>query len=245
MTDHNEQSPFTRPWFITAAVVIALVVVAGVILAALNLARGDDPPSPDPSSSTGAAPSASPTADEGGESVCGLEGVELTGTVTTSPETEWLYQDVYAYPFSKTAGPGDTAAEGYRYCFQHTPEGALFAAGNMTIQSFGPADARLDFLEYALSNGTYRSQLLSDVGADGAADVRVAVAGFRMLAYEGDRARVDIAFRGSAQGESVSGSVVFELVWTDGDWKLDADTPEPARIAQLPDLSGYTNWSAS
>jgi hypothetical protein len=50
-----------------------------------------------------------------------------------------------------------------------------------------------------------------------------------VLAYDGDSARVDIAFRGSSNGQSVTGSAVYELVWADGDWKLDASKSEPAR----------------
>lgn len=240
--DETTKNPFTRPWFIIAAVLVAVVVVAGVVLAIWTATRGDDPPPPDPTSAPTAAPSATPTADAGGASVCGLDGVELTGTVTTAPEAEWEYQDVYAYPVSPTAGPGETADEGYRFCFQHTPEGAVFAAANMLVMSFGTAEARQQFLEYALSDGGYRAQLLSDVGADAGSDVRAEIAGFRVLAYDGDTARVDVAFQGSSQGQSVTGSTVFELVWENGDWKLDANSDEPARLAQIPDLSGYVPW---
>ena len=241
--DETTQSPFTRPWFIIAAVLVAVVVVAGVILAIWTATRGDNPPPTDPSSAPTAAPSATPTADAGGASICGLDGVDLTGTVTTAPDAEWEYQDVYAYPVSATAGPGETADEGYRYCFQHTPEGALFAAANMLVMSFGGAESRQQFLEYALSEGSYRDQLLSDVGTGGDGDVRAEIAGFRVLSYDGETARIDVAFRGSSQGQSVNGSTVFELVWEAGDWRLDANNAEPARLAQIPDLSGYVPWS--
>lgn len=64
-----------------------------------------------------------------------------------------------------------------------------------------------------------------------------------MLAYEGESARVDIAFKGTSQGTAVAGSLVAELVWENGDWKLDASNPNPARITELPDLAGYTSWT--
>lgn len=242
MADENEQSPFTRPWFLIAAVVIALVVVAGIILAVLTFARGDDPPSPDPSSSTpGAAPSASPTADEGGDSVCGLEGVELTGTVTTAPETEWQYQDVFAYPTSSTAGPGETSADGYRYCFQHSPEGALFMAANALVQGSGPASEA--WATYALADGPYRDQLLSDAGSsENSSGIRMDVVGFRVLEYTGDTARIDLAVRGSSQGETITASAVYDLVWQAGDWKVSADDPVPFDFASIPDTAGYVSW---
>jgi hypothetical protein len=86
-------------------------------------------------------------------SVCGLEGEKLSGTVTTAPAAEWKFQDVYAYPTSTTFGPGETARRATRSCFQHSPEGALFAAANVTIIG-GPADQLVKpWIEYALSEG--------------------------------------------------------------------------------------------
>lgn len=245
--DDTQQNPFTRPGFIVGAVVVAALIVAAIVLTVLNLNRDDDaaPPAPDPSSNatSSAAPSLEPSGVAGGASVCGLAGEELSGTVTTAPPTEWQFQDVYAFPTSPTAGPGETAPEGYPYCFQHSPEGALFAAANVTIIGFGPANQRQAFLEYALTDGPYRDTLLAAQGAAAPSDVRASLAGFRMLAYDGESARVDIAFRGSSNGQSVNGSAVLELVWADGDWKLDASNPEPARLAELPDLSGYVSWT--
>lgn len=242
--DDTQQNPFTRPGFIVGAVVVAALIVTAIVLTVLNLNRGSEaaPPAPEPSSSatTSAAPSPEPS---GGASVCGLGGERLSGKVTTAPAAEWKFQDVYAFPTSTTYGPGKTAMEGYPYCFQRSPEGALFAAANVTIIGFGPADQRQAFLEYALADGSYRDTLLSADGASAPSDVRAAIAGFRVLAYDGDSARVDIAFRGSSNGQSITGSAVYELVWADGDWKLDASMPEPARVAQLPDLSGYVSWT--
>lgn len=151
--DDTQQNPFTRPGFIVGAVVVAALIVAAIVLTVLNLNRDDDaaPPAPDPSSNatSSAAPSPEPSGVAGGASVCGLAGEELSGTVTTAPPAEWQFQDVYAFPTSPTAGPGETAPDGYPYCFQHSPEGALFAAANVTIIGFGPANQRQAFLEAA------------------------------------------------------------------------------------------------
>lgn len=241
--DDTQQNPFARPGFIVGAVVVAALIVAAVFLTVLNLNRGNEatPPSADPSSS--AAPTPSESAVAGGASVCGLSGVKLSGSVTTAPATEWQYQDVNAYPVSPSAGPGETAPEGYRYCYQHTPEGAVFAAANMTIAGFGPVEMRTALLDYALTDGQYRDRLLGASGGDSSGDVRAAIAGFRVLEYTGETARIDIAFRGTASGQAVTGSTVYELIWDGGDWRINADEAEPARIAQLPDLSGYTSWT--
>jgi len=245
--DENEQNPFRKPGFLAAAIVTVALVIAGVVLAIVAALGGDSDdetaatPAPT-SSSASAAPTAEPTADAEGASVCGLGGVELSGTVTVAPEAQWQYQDVYSYPSADGIGPAETASEGYRYCFQHSPEGALFAASNMVVQSFD-GTGRTAWLDYVVSEGTYRDSLLASDQGDSDQDVRAAIAGFRVLAYEGNTSRVDVAYRATLNGEVVYGSLVADMVWADGDWKLNADVDNPARISQLPDLSGYTSWT--
>lgn len=68
------------------------------------------------------------------------------------------------------------------------------------------------------------------------------IQGFRILAYDGSSARVDVGSRGSVQGQTVTVSGVYELVWQDGDWKLSTDVPEPLNVAAIPDLTGYIAW---
>ena len=79
--DDTQRSPFTRPGFIVGAVVVAAIIVAAIVLTVLNLNRDDDaaPPAPDPSSSATSSAAPEPSAVAGGASICGLEGVELSG----------------------------------------------------------------------------------------------------------------------------------------------------------------------
>lgn len=244
--EENEQSPWTRPGFIAAAVVIALIVVAGVIVTVLNLNRdGSDPAPTSTSQPTDAAPSPEPTGDEGGASVCGLDGVELSGRLSTAPAAEWAYQDTVAYPTSPELGPGETSPEGVRYCFQHSPQGALFAATNATVQGADPATVG-PWLDYFLASGPNRDAVLAEGGSNsGTQGVRVEVAGFRLLSYDGKTASVDIAVRGSSQGQSVTLSMIYSLVWENGDWKLTVSNPAaPINVAVIPDLAGYITWGA-
>lgn len=243
-TDDDEQNPFTRPGFIAAAVVIALVVVLGIVLVVVN-ARDDDPgPTPTSSASTSAAPTTDTTAAAGGASVCGLDGAELaTAQLTTAPDVdEWAYQGTTAYPVSSVYGPGSTdAAGGFRYCFQRTPAGALFAAS--FILAAGTDQTSSAWIEYFAAPGPYRDALLQEPSTDtGSTEARLRIAGFRLLAYDGESARVDLALVASTQGETVTASFVYELVWVDGDWKIDTSTPEPGNFSTIPDLAGYVPW---
>ena len=246
MSDENQnesQSPFTRPGFIAAAIVVALIVVCGIILVAVNVGKGS--PNAAPTSSTSTSPSviSSPGPVSGDSSVCGLRGVQLSGTVSAAPETSWKYQDVLAYPTSQTAGPGATAASGYRYCFQHTPEGALFASANFAIMSFDQS-LRSTWLPYVLAPGQNRDSLLSSgLNAANPSGIRASIAGFRVLSYDGEHAQVDVAFQATTSGQIVTGSFAAKLIWSGGDWKLDSSAQNPAQVDQLPNLAGYTAWA--
>ena len=247
MSDENQsesQSPFTRPGFIAAAIVVALIVVAGIVLVAVNVGKGDPKAAPTSSaSSTSHGITSSPGPVSGDASVCGLRGVEFSGTVSAAPETTWKYQDVLAYPTSQAAGPGATAPSGYRYCFQHSPDGALFATANFAIMSFDQS-LRSTWLPYVLAPGQHRDSLLSSgLNASNPSGIRASIAGFRVLSYDGEHAQVDVAFQATGSGQVVTGSFVAKLVWSDGDWKLDSSVESPAQIDQLPNLAGYTAWT--
>lgn len=246
--DDTQQNPFTRPGFIVGAVVVAALIVTAIVLTVLNLNRGNEagPPAPDPSSSatTSAAPTPEPSGVAGGASICGLGGEKLSGKVTTAPAAEWAFIRTVAYPTSTTFGPADTGAEGYPTCFQHSPEGALFAAATALAV---PADTELvkPWIEYALSEGQFRDSLLSQVGnTSESSGVRLQVVGFRVLSYDGENARVDLAVRGSSEGTTVTASTVYELVWEDGDWKINANVSTPFDFATIPDTSGHIPWGA-
>lgn len=246
-TDTDEQSPFTRPGFIAAAIVVALVVVLGIVIAIVAATRGDDAdtnPTTAPTSSNAApTPETEAPADNGdAASVCGLEGVELEGTLTVAPEATWEYQGTAAFPAAKSIGPGETDPAGFRYCFQHTPEGAVFAAAYASIVSTDPAVVP-SWIEYFTAPGPYRDQLIpTSAGSGEATDLRIRIAGFRLLAYDGATASVDVAMVSSVDGQSVNLSAVYPLVWVDGDWKLSTDTPEPGSVVSIPDLVGYVPW---
>ena len=248
-TTQEGRSPLTTPWFIVGAVVIGLIVLAGIIVGVVGANEPDAEPD---AGATPTAPASSPSPSEqvtdADASVCGLPGVEMSGRVTTAPEvSSWDYQDVFAYPVSATAGPAEVDDTGFRYCYQHTPTGAIFAAANAAITGFTTDHALMDgWREYAFAEGTYRDALLAtDNGVQAnqeAGAVRAEIAGFKLLAYDGGTARVDIAFTGSSGANTVTGSGVYELIWAEGDWKLNTDVREPARISQIPSTAGYVAW---
>src|SRR5690606_1768692 len=191
--DNEEQSPFTRRGFVAATVVVAVIVVLGVVVG-INATRDQASPSPTTEPTDVAAPTAEPSPVAGGPSVCGLDGEELgTARLTSAPAVdEWQYQGTVAYPVSAEFGPGETDPAGFRYCFQHTPEGALFAAayavGVGTDQRLVPA-----WIDYFVAPGPYREQFLNEASNSSTPPMsaRLILAGFRLLSHHGEPARID------------------------------------------------------
>ena len=244
--DENQQTPFAKPGFLISSVIVVLVVVAGVFLGIMNAARDEpesDAATPAPSSAT-PTPTTEPVDIPSGNSVCNLAGESLSGTLATAPEATWEYQDTLAYPTSPEFGPAETDQDSVRYCFQRSPEGALFAAANAAVQSSGPASG--SWISYFLSEKTVgRQELLTDIAPSTGTppDMRLSIEGFKVLAYDGSNARIDLAARIAASGETSYMSTIYDLVWEDGDWKLlPQNSSNPLRFAQIPDLAGYVPW---
>ncbi len=250
VNDGDEQpNPFTRPGFIAAAVVITVIVALGIVLAVRNATREDTPaiPGAAPAMSTGpaAVATATPPQSEVEPSVCGLPGEAMEGTLTTAPAAEWKFEGTTAYPTSQEFGPA-SSSDGVRSCFQRSPQGAVFAAANAVAQGSNQGTVGA-WLDYFLAEGPHRDTVLSQ-GSGGEVDdqgIRIEIAGFRLLSYDGETARVDVAVRGKTEGQTVNLSMVYSLVWQNGDWKLQVADPEaPFDVAHVPDLVGYVAWGA-
>jgi len=246
--DETATSPWTRPGFVAAAVVVALVLVLGGVLAIRGFGAHDDRSSANPSTSpsTSAPPTAptAPAAPGGGASVCGLKGVQMSGTVSKAPAATWAYQGTTAYPSSTEFGPASTTGDGVRYCFQHSPEGAVFAAANAAVQG---TDAALvgPWLDYFVAEGPHRDDVVTAGGTStSASGSRMVLTGFRVLSYDGVSARVDLALRVTTGGTSIYLSAVYTLTWEAGDWKLVVSDPNaPVDFAKIPDVAGYVSWA--
>ena len=255
MTANDNPSPFKRPGFLIAASVVVLLIVAAIALGVGTIIGGNndsDEPTATPTTSdstesgepteTATEEPTESTDSASSESVCGLKGEVLEGRIDEAPEVEWDYSGVYSYPTSEDIGPG--LVDPARHCFQHSPEGAVLMAANALIPQ-ASAEATNAWLDYALAPGTYaeeikeQSQSTEDTSNS---DVRMEIRGFRLLEYSGTEAVVDIAVRGTTQGQTVFLSGVYSLVWHEGDWKINTDDPwQPP--SQIPDLAGYTTWS--
>ena len=216
------------------------MVVLGAVAVIMALTSNSSPSAAAPSAPASATPTTRPT---GNTSVCGLDGVVLSGTVATPPAAEWKFQGTTAYPTSATAGPAETTPDGVRRCFQHTPQGALFAASNAVVQGSDVA-VQAAFAQYFIAAGPGRAAAISNAVSGSASTGRLELVAFRVLKYDGATANVDVAVRATSTGQTIYSSGVYPLRWEGGDWKLQvSDTGQMTyAFAQIPDLAGYISW---
>jgi hypothetical protein len=261
----QEQNPFTRPAWLAAAAVVAIVVILAIVVIILNV-RGRSAPGASyattpgtvasasslasspaaPSTPSAAEPSAgaSSAATDPDASICGLR-TDLS-SAPSRPKADWKYEGTTAYPSSPTYGPAKTSAKGYRYCFAHSPTGALFAAANAMVQSAG--ENATVWANYFVGKGPYRSHILNDDDGTGNGDVgstRMRLDGYRMLSFSAKSAQVDLAYDVTNTDGTITASVVQSLVWQDGDWHYSAALSQPVNVGRIPDLTGYTPWGES
>lgn len=210
---------------------------------------GTEPPAEPADDTADAAEETSPSGPPStgaSSSTCGIGVDRLDGALSAAPDTVWQYQGESGYPTSTVHGPGTTSPEGVRTCFERSPEGAVFMAANAAVQG-SSASTAIPWLPYAVSEGRYRERFIEEVDAPDSyeeeSSSRLTPLGFRVLAYDGDSARVDVAMRLQTGTDTVSVSGIYALVWQDGDWKLDAEVEEPMTVTPLPDAVGYVAWN--
>ncbi len=250
-----------------AATALFLAVVLALLIA--HLVRGPDqggrssasPAAPTNSGGEAPAPTGSgeptaPTPDDSeaqqqldaNDSVCGLGGnvLKKAGLKSAPKVDRWAVQAQFMYPTSKEYGPGATAPVGYKYCYQHSPTGALYAAAYYTVMGGVPDIYYGGYTEYILAPGPYRDELVNVNGDedDGGLrqGMRIVVLGFRILDYDGQKTTIDLAISFTIAGSTAKFSAATDLVWLDNDWKVSTEKPKGTETKKIADLSGYIPW---
>ena len=230
-------SPFKSRGFKIAAVVIGLLIVSALVIAVASFFNGGDAPDP-----TSAPISPSEVAPEDA-SACGLEGFESVSSLTAAPGNDWELVGTAAAPTDRDgAGPGVIDADGFRSCYAHTAEGALFAASNfVALGTDATLRARLTEL---VAPGPGRDVVEAQQGQGTGSTLRAQIAGFNVGAYSETSATVDLAVSYSS-GDLVS--IPIKLEWIEGDWKLvlSDDGSMPLQPAALSSLGGFIPWAGA
>lgn len=246
MTNEEESIESKGPsWtLIGAGLVVGVVVAMGAVLSVQGI-REDDPAKAT-STSSGPVPSSSSTEPGSSTSTCQLPGHETSGTLHEAPKAAWTLLNGFAVPTVKAAGPGKVERDGFRFCYAQTREGSLVAAANF-IGVSGDAKLAEKVTDKLIAPGPGREiARRSAAGSSGAGaeDMKIQIAGFRMISYSDQESTVDVLMRGS-NGQYVAQQL--EMRWAEGDWRLAlADDGSPrAEPRSVPDAAGFIAWSGA
>ena len=257
----GESSPWARPGFIGAALVVVVAVACGVYaLTARGGHRNAGVPGRTTTPSTAITPTTEQTqqvvkakAATKGRGGCDLPPGPQTVPTTAPSEITWTLWRTAALPSSPTAGPmvvqGDLAR-----CYAHSPLGALIAA----VQIYARWQLVMSNQEWrSIAYGQMvpsagRQIVIADMKAEAKADPAglaaptppgdfAQIAAFQFLSYTPDSTVIDIVV--TKAGQYVVGPIT--LAWSDGDWKiavLPAGTiTGPAQV--ISSTAGYIAWS--
>ncbi|ATF63237.1 acyl-CoA synthetase [Rothia mucilaginosa] len=212
-----------------AAAVVALLVVLVIVL----IPRGGDNSNTSASGgSNGAAQSKATSTVAAG--TCGAGASDDQAVLDAAPkDTTWVTTNQgWIGPVSKTAGP--MANSPIRNCFEHSAEGALYAAMWATIEINEAPEAYMPTVV-----GPGAEKIREDRLKDTKTRTVVRIAGYRYISYTPERATVRLLFQ-IPSGAYRSWDAVME--WHDGDWHYWAPTTIPGISNVDPDE--FITWEA-
>lgn len=257
-TQDTTQEPKARPkWFGAAAMLLTLVLV-GLLAWGTRafLFPSNDEPAADPtaaatqtapsSASASASATAAPVEDADTTWDCQADLNNDDASVADSAPTveEWVAGGYNVIPFSEFGGC-QKQPSGLRVGYAHTETGSLMAAATYSV-ALDPSvsDEAAQDLEVAVAEGSNRvllgerAQRIRDgleQSDDTSAITRLTLLGYIQNSYTDDAASYRLVYSApDATGLEQTLMAQVDLVWQDGDWKLD-----PASGTELVTGSRY------
>ena len=164
---------------------------------------------------------------------CGAGASDDDSVMDAAPKgTKWVTTDSgWIGPVSKTAGP--MVDSPIRSCFEHSAEGALYAAMWAYIQVNEAPEAYMPTVigpgaESARESRTSKST------------TTVPVVGYRYISYTPERATIRILIK-VPSGTYRSTDIVME--WHDGDWRFWVPSTLPS-FTNVDDTAPFITWGS-
>jgi hypothetical protein len=265
--DTESISPWESTGFVASAIVIGAVVVCLVVWLVLG-GRGGDTPATQPT----ATPSVVEPTDEPTDEPTEPPATPGDPTATTPPplhnatggckskapdqsiprvapaSVSWQFETDMLIPLQTQGGPASTYANGVRYCFAHSPTGAVLAA-MVTLGQIRNPRLTEAVLRTRIAPGAGLTRALREVRTSptprGEGDTSQ-FTGFKVIDYEPTKAIVSIAVQIDPQSVA---ALPITLRWLKGDWKvvLQPDGSFNGDVAPdvLQSLQGYVRFGGA
>lgn len=167
---------------------------------------------------------------------CGAGASDDESVMDAAPKgTKWVTTDSgWTGPVSKTAGP--IVDSPIRGCFEHSTEGALYAAAWTLLQISDPAVSKQAYAQYVVNGPAWE--------APAGNDAKFQIAGYQIVSSSPDRVTVRIAMTLTELGTDWYSADVT-MVWQDGDWRMrvpDSASKNPLSMTQVSDTGKFIRW---
>ena len=259
--DTNDNTSRTRPrWFGPAllALVLLLVGVAGWIirdLTAPNEAEAPTAPAASIAPTAGAAEAAIPQLGENFAWDCQAQlNQDAVSVADEAPEVQdWVAAGYSVVPSSPEFGGCERRDSGLRVGYAHSEAGALMAAATYAM-ALDPSvsEEAAENIEVGIAEGPNRDRLEEkaqrirdgvEEGDDGAASASTTLIGYSQDHYTDEAASYQLIYSlPSEDGLTIKASVQADVVWEDGDWKLDPASGTELMSADQYQGQHYVDW---
>ncbi|WP_394253012.1 hypothetical protein [Arthrobacter pityocampae] len=269
-TQDTTHQPKDRPKWFGAAVMLAALLLVGLLAWGIRvfLVPSNDEPAADPATAATqtaiAAPSASasapasattaPVADGDAAWDCQADlNNDDTSVADSAPAVEeWVAGGYNVIPFSEFGGC-EKRPSGLRVGYAHTEAGSLMAAVTYSV-ALDPSvsEEAAENVEVAIAEGPDRDRLAEkaqrirdglEQGTDGSASSSATLVGYVQDFYSDDAASYRLIYElPSVSGGMSKVSVQADVVWEDGDWKLDPASGTELMTSDQYQGQPYVGW---
>ncbi|WP_062737191.1 hypothetical protein [Kocuria turfanensis] len=264
MDTNNNNATRTRPrWFGPALIALVLLLVAVAGWTIRNLTTPDEaqgPTSPAaPAASTaptqGAAEAAAPGSVEDFAWDCQTQlSTDTSSVAVEAPEVlDWVAAGYNVVPSSDEFGGCERRDSGLRVGYAHSEAGALMAAATyaMALDPSVSEEAAKN-IEVGIAEGPNRDRIEEkaqrirdgvEEGDDGSASASTTLIGYSQDHYTDEAASYQLIYSlPSDNGLMTKVAVQADVVWEDGDWKLDPASGTDLMTSDQYQGQSYVEW---
>jgi hypothetical protein len=239
----TELSPYSRPWFVVSAVLLAMLGLAALFVM-IGAARH-------PKQAVAATTQAGITHATAGHSSASVQASCSLPTgnqqaPSVGPALQWVTVGQMQAPQAPATFGPQREDDGIGVCFAHNPTGSLLAAMNFFAQATVASPVKLiqtltantPEQDVALTQAREGGdQLLQESDGDPGS---VQVTGYQIVDYTAAQSNVNVVLEGPG-GQLAA--VECELDWQSGDWKFVIPAGGQLNSAPITTMDGFVSWT--